>query len=502
MDSLDATPTIHIKIDEENKNYIKIETSETIHAQLYKNFSLLDKNYYFIKKYKSYWDGFYYFYNNKKHLLPKGFYHILYAFAKHKKYILQFDDSITNYCSIDISKDKILSFCDKLWLPITPYEHQIEGVLKALSHKNCIIQSATGSGKTLMIYCLCRYFLTKKKTTKILIIVPTTNLIIQAKNHFKEYSKYTSSFNIVDDVQTISAGKEKIIRKPITISTWQSIYKQNIKYFKQFNVIIGDEAHYFKAKNLLGIIKKCVNLDYKIGFTGTINNDSYQKYCLQGFFGNILNIVDHQTLAKKNIVTPVQINNIVIKYKKEEIEKNYFMLRSSYFNEKEFIATHKERNECILKYINNLTGVILILFELKDTHGLILFNNYTKIYNKKNSYYITGDMNGTEREEQKQNIAKETDACCFASFGVFSEGLDLPNINHIIFASSYKSKIKILQSIGRGVRKHKNKKVVIVHDFIDDFGLYENYIIKHSQERKKIYKNEGFIVKDLPNIIL
>ena len=158
--------------------------------------------------------------------------------------------------------ESVATFVRSLRLPYRIRDYQLRGLYQAIKYNRKLLLSPTGSGKSLIIYTLVRWHRLKKR--EILIIVPTISLVSQLENDFKEYG-----WN-VRDVHKIMGGEEKYVDHPVVISTWQSIYKEPKRFFERFDVIIGDEAHQYKAKSLTGILTKCHDAKYRVGLTGTL----------------------------------------------------------------------------------------------------------------------------------------------------------------------------------------------------------------------------------------
>ena len=129
-----------------------------------------------------------------------------------------------------------------------------------------------------MIYSIARYYTSHNKN--ILVIVPTTSLVEQMYKDFEEYGWESETY-----CHKIYSGREKETDAPVTITTWQSIYKLDRKYFEKFDVVIGDEAHLFKSKSLVQIMTKLHTAKYRFGFTGTLDGSQTHKWVLEGLFG-------------------------------------------------------------------------------------------------------------------------------------------------------------------------------------------------------------------------
>ena len=145
-----------------------------------------------------------------------------------------------------------------------------------------------------MIYSVVRYFAERDK--KILLVVPTTSLVEQMFNYFQDYG-----WNAEDYCHKIYSGREKTNQAPVTITTWQSIYKLQRPFFKDFEVIIGDEAHLFKSKSLVSIMTKMDSAKYRFGFTGTLDGTQTHKWVLEGLFGPSYKVTQTKELIDKDI---------------------------------------------------------------------------------------------------------------------------------------------------------------------------------------------------------
>jgi superfamily II DNA or RNA helicase len=189
---------------------------------------------------------------------------------------------------------------------------------------------------------------------------------------------------------------------------------------------------------------------------------------------------------------------IYLDYPPEEpFVKNYLQLREDgragkdmFEAEKGFIVGYEPRIKFISEFVKKLTGNTLILFiNIKDQYGQRICDAI-KSWNE-HTYYIDGGVDDTDRDDYKNVMEKESGVTLVASYGTFSTGIDLKNVNHMIFAESYKSEVTIRQSIGRGMRNLKGKYKVTIYDLIDDLN---GYIMNHGSVREKIYRKEKFIV--------
>ena len=368
------------------------------------------------------------------------------------------------------TKDKIVKVRD----------YQIEAVRLALSRNRCLLVSPTASGKSLIIYILVRYY--HMMGLKTLILVPTTSLVEQMYSDFQDYGWSSGTY-----CQKIYQGYDRVVTKDVVISTWQSIYKMSKKYFEQFGCVIGDEAHFFKAKSLTGIMTKLHQCKYRFGLTGTLDGTQTHQLVLEGLFGPVNNIVTTKELMDKKTLANLKIKCVVLKH--PPIRE-----KMSYAEELQYLVGNEKRNNFISNLLLHLNGNTLCLFQLVEKHGKILYEQISTLVKDRKVFFVYGGVNSLEREKIREIVENEKDAIIIASFGTFSTGINIRNLHNIVFASPSKSKIRVLQSIGRGLRSTKNKLEVLVFDIADDISYKErrNFTLNHFSERINIYNEQQF----------
>jgi superfamily II DNA or RNA helicase len=298
-----------------------------------------------------------------------------------------------------------------------------------------------------------------------------------------------------DDIHIIMGGEEKTTDKPIVISTWQSIYKMRKDYFKDFDVVIGDECHLFKAKSLTSIMTKLVDCKYRFGFTGTLDGTETNKLVLEGLFGKAKQFVKTKELIDSNHLSAFKIKCLVLKYTDEEKK---LIAKAKYQDEIDFIVGHNRRNVFIKNLTISLNGNTLLLFQYVDKHGKILYDMISKkVEDDRKVFFVYGGTDADTRENIRAITENETNAIIIASYGTFSTGINIRNLHNIIFASPSKSRIRNLQSIGRGLRKGDAKDKATLFDISDDLRhkAKVNYTLNHFAERVKIYNSEEFQYK-------
>ena len=371
--------------------------------------------------------------------------------------------------------------------PIQPRDYQVNAVEHAIRSHRSLLLSPTASGKSLIIYILIRYYmllLEKEATDKILILVPTTSLVEQMYSDFIDYGwdeKY---------MQKIYSGHDKEVTKRVVISTWQSIYKFPKKYFEQFGVVVGDEAHLFKAKSLTSILTKLEKCKYRFGLTGTLDGMQTHRLVLEGLFGTLNKVITTKELIDKKTLASFKINSLVLVYPENECK---LVKDMKYQEEIDYIVSHQKRNEFIKDLTLKINGNTLVLFQFVEKHGDILYEKI-KDSTERKTFYVYGGTDTATREEIRAITEKEKDAIIVASYGTFSTGINIRNLHNIVFASPSKSRIRTLQSIGRGLRRSESKDTAVLFDIADDFThkSKRNFTINHFLERINIYNEEQF----------
>mgnify|MGYP003327880545 FL=1 len=228
----------------------------------------------------------------------------------------------------------------------------------------------------------------------------------------------------------IMAGQDKNADADIFISTWQSIYKQPKKWFDQFDVVIGDEAHLFKANSLTKIMTKLENCDWRFGFTGTLDGTETHRLVLEGLFGPVMKVISTKELIDTNRIADLRIKALVLKYDDKTRKE---MKEAKYDDEIKFLAQCRERNNFIKNLALGRTGNTLVLFQMVEKHGKLLYDLINREDRK--IFFIHGGVDVEERESAREITEKENNAIIIASYGTFSTGINIRNLHNIIFAS-------------------------------------------------------------------
>ena len=293
----------------------------------------------------------------------------------------------------------------------------------------------------------------------------------------------------------IYSGHDKNTDKQIVITTWQSVYKLPKSWFKDYTMVIGDEAHLFKATSLKTLLEKCENAYLRFGTTGTLDGSKTHALMLEGLFGPVQRFTTSKELMKEGSLAKLDISCIMLNYP-DEIRQS--VKKYTYQEEMDFICSHDPRNKFIRNLAVDQTGNTLLLFQYVDKHGRLLYDMIKeKVGNKRQVFFVYGGVSAETREEIRAITEKENDAIIVASYGTFSTGVNIRNLHNIIFASPSKSKIRNLQSIGRGLRLGDNKSSAQLYDIADDLSWKNrrNYTLEHAVERIKQYNEEKFKYK-------
>jgi superfamily II DNA or RNA helicase len=356
-------------------------------------------------------------------------------------------------------------------------DYQIDAVHHGIARNRALLVSPTASGKSLVIYSLVRYY--HMMGLKTLILVPTTSLVEQMYTDFEDYGWSSGTY-----CQKVYQGHSSKVEKDVVISTWQSVYKMSTKYFEDFGCVIGDEAHMFKAKSLTGIMTKLHLCKYRFGLTDWTQT---HQLVLEGLFGPVEKVVTTKELIEKKTLADLKIKCIILKHENVRV-------RMEYAEELEYIVTHKGRQDFVINLLKHLNGNTLCLFQLVEKHGKPLHEAAEKTITDRNVYFVYGGTGTDTREEIRGLIENAKDSIVIASYGTFSTGINIRNIHNIVLASPSKSKIRVLQSIGRGLRQGDTKDSVIIFDIADDltFRNQSNFTLNHFQSRINIYNEEQF----------
>lgn len=481
---------IDLKLHKLNEAYIKFECEKHIAQELSIYFEFYVPGFQFTPAFrKKLWDGKIRLADLRTFTIYHGLVPYIKKFCEERSYTLEIDSEIT--VTQEFSVKEALEFISTLNLPkeLEVRDYQLKSFVQSIRNRRLMVLSPTASGKSLFLYLVVRYLQTTTK--KGLLVVPTTSLVEQMFSDFKSYGYDSDAY-----CHRQYSGKEKSSKLFLTITTWQSIYKNPPEYFEQFDFVLGDEAHLFKAKSLTTIMTGLVNAAYRIGCTGTLDGTKTHRLVLEGLFGPVYKATTTKELMDNKYLAAFKIKCLILKYPEnicEQARKDAW----DYKTELDYIVSNPSRNKFIKNLALSLNGNSLILFQFVEKHGKILFDLINPERDKRKVFFVFGGTDVEIRESIREITEKENDAIIIASYGTFSTGINIKNLHNVVFASPSKSRIRNLQSIGRGLRLGDNKDEATLYDISDDLrvGKYTNFTLKHFIERVKIYEEEKFEYK-------
>lgn len=492
-----------INVEYLNEVDMKITADSSIKMELSDYFSFKPEGVEFHPKVRArIWDGIIRLFQPMRPLLPVGLLKHLKKFCDDRDYVLnvckEYNDTHT------IPDDYAYQLAEQIGLneKFKPRDYQNKYVVHALRDRRSLNVSPTSSGKSLIIYLIQQhYYQTYMHRT--LIIVPTISLVYQMAGDFKDYGCPE------DQIYTIKGGVDKNTSANIVISTWQSLTKVSPEWLAQFDVILGDEAHQFQAKSTTTIMGKMTNCAYRHGFTGTLKSSESKTHrlVLEGCFGPVRKFVSTKDLMDSGTVADFKIKCIVLAYEeavRKSFKSEFTKVKDNskkYPAERTFLISNEKRNKFVRNLAWSLEGQnTLVLFDLVEKHGKPLEKMLQ--HPDKKLHFIHGGMKGEERERIRNLIEndKEKNHIILASYGVFSTGVNLKRLDNVIFASSSKSEIKVLQSVGRVLRKGNGADKATLYDIADDLSVgksFKNYTLQHFRKRVEMYSAEQFEFKIL-----
>jgi superfamily II DNA or RNA helicase len=482
-----------IQVSKLNESYIKIKCEPAIAAELSDDFTFYTPDYQFhplVKANK--WDGKIRLFDKRSYTILSGLVWRLAEWAKDKGYSTHVDYPLRH----DVTIQSVIDRVSLLNLPFEPRQDQLEILQESWSTNRGTIVSPTGSGKSLLVYLLTQAVLPRH----VLIVCPTTGLVEQMFNDFKDYG-----FDAENECLKVWEGVPINLDKRVIISTWQSMVAECDKpsYYRNpgisqekggilpyFGQVIVDEAHGAPAKSISKIVQGCTGASWRYGLTGTLNDPEMHQLQLEGLFGPPIYGETTKELMESDVLARLKIINIVLEYPENERK---FMVGQKYPYESDWLATHSSRNRYILNLTQSIKGSSFVLCRLIDKQAKGMFKELKERIGN-DAKLVYGDTKVEDRETIRKLANVDDNVSVVASYGVFSGGVNVPNLKNVIFASPYKSKIKVLQSIGRALRRTDTKTEATVYDIVDNLsiGNYQNYSMQHFLQRIQIYNKELF----------
>ena len=348
-----------LKIRKKNEVYLKIETEPHINVELAEYFTFDVPNAKFMPQFRNrVWDGKIRLYSPGTGELYCGLVEYLEEWCNERGYTYEHSEckfyGHPHEVNDLVSPEGVVGFVKSLGMPHKVRDYQYRAIYEALKYNRRLLLSPTASGKSLMIYSIIRYHVNAGR--KILLVVPTTSLVEQMYKDFEDYG-----WNASAHCHKIYAGRDKYgVDADVVITTWQSVYKEDKKWFNGFDAVIVDEAHLAKAKSLTGIMTKLHDCKYRIGFTGTLDGSYTNKLVLEGIFGKCNQVTKTNDLMKQGHLSRLKIKVLLLKHKFTKFE--------SYQEEMDYIISHPGRNKLIRNLCRVLNGNPLVLFSYVEKH--------------------------------------------------------------------------------------------------------------------------------------
>lgn len=437
------------------------------------------------------WDGtIQLFRPSKKHaglVGPRGLVHAIINLANVYNWNLNIDQDLLPR---NINEQEVDDFFMDMDLPFEFRDYQIKSIYDALRLTRCVLVSPTGSGKSFIMYGLNSWLKARENIQRTLIIVPNNTLVTQLKSDFEFYGS--------SEVITTSLGLGDVGDTHIT--TWQTLFhkKKDLKKFlMQFDAVFGDEAHTTQAKVLKNIFSDMTHISWRIGTTGTLQDEILKSMTVIGIFGPIIQHTSTSQMIDRGLMPDLKIYLVPFYYPTQSMIRDWR-------DEVDLLINNHKRNTIIINLIKIAQqGTSLILFQ-HIAHGQQLLALARQNYPDYNIYYIDGSIDSIERERIRNELNNDDlgKSILIASVGTVAVGVNIPSLTNLIFASPTKSRIRVLQSLGRIMRKTDTKHRVNVYDVVDMFRTRKNYAARHAQQRVEIYQSENFAVTSLPEVCI
>lgn len=366
----------------------------------------------------------------------------------------------------------------ELNLPLRGYQQKIVDMSLKVGRGVCVL--ATAGGKTLTIASLIESVFQTNRSLKCLLIVPDLGLVNQTHSDFKEYgvsylhSRWTGS-------DSLNLGSNVIIAN---MGILQSA-KSDVSWTKHVDMVIVDEVHKLRKTNKINKILRGIHTHNRFGFTGTMPEDKLDQWNIIGMIGPILFERNSYQLRQDDYIAPVMAQVLKLEYLNKPPRGKQGDPTDAYRKEQDFIIESQFRNKIISKLSHNFDNNALILVDY-IRHGETLYEHIKNFCPDKRVYFIQGDVEVEQRETIKKIIEDKNNVVCVAISKIFSTGVNIKNLHYIVFAGGGKAKIKILQSIGRGLRKHESKDKLTIVDIADQL----KYGYQHMVKRMNFYKKE------------
>ena len=364
-------------------------------------------------------------------------------------------------------------------------DYQEEIVKKAFSIGRGTIVLATAGGKTLTAASLLtKIFLLHGSKFKCLYIVPDLGLVEQT---CKDFASYNVPFSVCKWTGSNPIDSDTVNTTNVIIANLGILQSKNtdLSWIEDIDCLLVDEVHKIRKGNEVNKIIKRIKTSVRFGFTGTMPENLIDQWNIIGKIGPIIYEKHSYELRLENYVSNVAVQILKLLYREDPFKDAVISSANLYREEQKFLMRNIFRNTVIGKLSCKLTNNVLILVDFIE-HGDILYHSIKELCPNKQVYFIRGEVEITEREKIRSLMEDRSDIVVVAISKIFSTGINIKNLHYIIFCCGGKAKIKIVQSIGRGLRLHKDKDKLIIFDIADEF----KYSTAHLEKRIALYEKE------------
>ena len=398
-------------------------------------------------------------------------------------YDIELDDQREYSTIFDFERVTETTFSHIMWGPGHPIEgqpivlrdYQVEIINNFLENPQCIQEIATGAGKTIMTAALSQRCEAHGRT---IVIVPNKSLVTQTE---KDYIALGLDVGVF-------FGDRKEFGKTHTICTWQSlnVLMKNTKnsvaeitiqdFIEDVVCVMVDEVHMAKADALKTLLTSIMSrIPIRWGLTGTVPKEPYEFQALKCSLGPVINQLSASELQDRGVLAQCHVNVVQL------VDHAEF---TNYQSELKFLLEDPDRLDTIAKLIEqvNQTGNTLVLVDrIAAGHGLI-----ERLGD--HAVMVSGATKGTKRDEEYDEIATSTGKIIVATYGVAAVGINIPRIFNLVLVEPGKSFVRVIQSIGRGIRKAEDKDHVQIWDVTSTCKFAKRHLTK----RKVFYKEANY----------
>lgn len=463
-----------------NASSVRVEASREVLLAINEKFTFFAPDYFFHPRFKAgIWDGRIHLFSLRTNLLPSGLLPATIDLVSSRgwNYMLQSDGSVDGKV-----KDKDVDvYMDSLVLPFKLDPSQRLAVKIFNENSRAVILSQTGSGKSIISYVTIRMLLDTNICKKILVVVPTKSLSEQMYTDFIDYS---SERWVDDNVARIHSEVAQDWSKQITISTYQTLMKQSPNHFTQYDSVVIDEAHKAKAKSITYVLDSCINAYKRLGMTATVENRYLDKLQLEGLIGKIHSVSTSKELEERGRLAVPLLIGVEIKHQTPPPK--------TYPQEVSWLIGNDARNDFIANSVAGTSGNNLVLCNQLEHVRLLSEKLREKGVDAKE---IIGEVPIDEREEIRASVGRDSNVTIVATYGTVALGCNIPYLNTVFFAIAYKSRVLMMQSIGRIRRAAEGKTTCKIIDFYDTYGKKKMYSKRHFDERLVMYMEDGMEAK-------